>query len=169
MLVLSWASSLPIEIVSGLAGGPVAPLRLNRLLRIFLVDSYEHTITEALKTCGVESNAMVRRAPKLFVAMFLSSHWVGCLFHLLALAESKAGEEHTWASVDGLWEVTAANIRPMLSSSSASHNNYTTSNHTGGVGAQSATQVTMHSTLHEQYIRALYWAVITMVRRDEQC
>ena len=86
-------------------------------------------------TQGVLTNPMVLRIPKLFIGMFLSSHWVGCIFHLMAFAEARAGTASTWASEDGLWVVNAT----------APHN------------------VVMHSTVGERYIRGLYWSVITMV------
>jgi hypothetical protein len=48
VLIVCLLSTLPIDLFSGLAGGPMAPLRLNRLLRIFLLNNYVKTITDTL-------------------------------------------------------------------------------------------------------------------------
>ena len=195
VLLLCFLSTFPVDLVSGLAGGLVAPLRLNRLLRLFLFNSYAKTITDALNSYLSDdlTNPMVNRLPKLFLAMFFASHWVGSLFHLMALAEAKQGIVDTWASGDGLW--TVARTADVARASNVNVTYTYNLNNTGSKGmaiipgggfanvhgaafigtaggatvhrvitfAATNTTIIMTASQHGRYLRGLYWAVITMV------
>ena len=103
-LFVSLVALLPLEFIGYSLGLPIAPFRLNRVLRMTLFYRYWAAVEDFLDYKGcLPSQKSVIRVAQLFIFMTLASHWCGSVFHLIAWENAHAGIQYTWASNDGLW------------------------------------------------------------------
>jgi hypothetical protein len=81
----------------------------------------------------------VQRLLKLYGAFAIAAHFLGSLFFLLAYAEAAHGNRKNWATEDGILEIRELE------------------------GGAVEVQFPQGGGIYTQYIRSVYWAVITMV------
>ena len=147
--ILDALATVPLELVGAAAGWSwMSSLRLNRILRVYRIRSWWSHVMDWLELKGLLERAPFRRMWALFMTMALASHWMACVFYLTAYERAVSGEAETWCSIDGLWEVLPSNASTGLAATAGS----------GGLWS-----VRMQEPTHIQYLRAIYWAVITMV------
>ena len=142
---------------------------MNHLLRIIHIKRFGALFEFYCQRSKHLNHVGVQRMWVLFFLMALVAHWMGCLFYYVSrrwagqctegsfsnkdILEDDEGHEislesffvNTWGEVDGLWKVQYDDVYAY----NATH---------AGVG-----RVVMLKPLSYRYLRALYWAMITMV------
>ena len=145
-VLLSCAATIPFEYASILFGGEWLAnyFMANRLLRLFYLKDYLECLSIVLGKKGHFKNIGVRRTWALFFFMALAGHLCGCGFYYVARKEAENGFVMTWPEIARI---------------------YTIESKMNSKGSHQA-ELIMESTLFEAYIKSLYWAYITMVRKS---
>ena len=155
-------ATFPFELIGTLCGLPgdftFAFLRSNRLFRMVRIKRYRFTdFLNDDKSIDVSYERMV----VLFMAMYVSAHYFGCLFYFNALyyAQTYPPTERTWPEIDGLWS-----IETMFQNET----NVTSSPCVETMPTHFSSSTGIHylcflSSTFSRYCRSQYWAIITMV------
>jgi hypothetical protein len=136
---------IPFDLLAGASGYKGFQfLRLTRLLEFMRIPEHVEEIFTVLEDHEISLSAALKRTIKLALYYIISTHFAGCVFFATSYNEALLGREG-WAFQDSL--ITIQEVECNNSNCSA----------------PTVLVVQNIADRSTQYLRSLYWAVITMV------